>query len=216
MLDPENRRLLFFGVFVFNGAPMQRPCHPKNRRFITSVLVPDRVGLLRDITQAVFALEGNIGSIRQTVIDGFFNLVFISEHPRQVSPETLRALLDSALESEAVVTVLDNPEAQAAAVPAGSRFVVMTRGEDKPGTILAITSFLVEHGVNIEDWLVEEEDGKVVYIAQVVVPEAADFRMIQETFRVTMAERGLTALLCHENIFRATNEIGPIKALIGK
>jgi hypothetical protein len=29
-----------------------------------------------------------------------------------------------------------------------------------------------------------------------------------------MATHGLTALLCHENIFRATNEIGPIKALI--
>jgi len=196
---------------------MAKTCQPQNRRFITSVLVPDRVGLLRDITQAVFALDGNIGSIRQTVIAGFFNLVFISEHPRQVSPETLRALLDSSLESEAVVTVLDQPGTQAKAVPDGSRFVVMTRGEDKPGTILAITSFLVEHGVNIEDWMVEEEeDGKVVYIAQVVVPEAADFRMIQETFRAAMAERGLTALLCHENIFRATNEIGPIKSLIGK
>jgi len=195
---------------------MQRPCQPQTRRFITSVLVTDRVGLLRDITQAVFALEGNIGSIRQTVIDGFFNLVFTSEHPGQVTPESLRALLGSSLESEAVVTVLDRPETHAQAVPAGSRFVVMTRGEDRPGTILAITSFLVEHGVNIEDWLVEEEDGKVVYIAQVVVPEAADFRMIQEAFRVAMAARGLTALLCHENIFRATNEIGPIKALIGK
>jgi hypothetical protein len=62
--------------------------------------------------------------------------------------------------------------------------------------------------------MVEEEEGKVVYIAQVAVPEAADFRLLQEAFRDAMAPRGLTALLCHENIFRATNEIGPIKALI--
>lgn len=195
---------------------MQGPCQPNCRRFITSVLVPDRVGLLRDVTQGVFSLEGNIGSIRQTVIDGFFNLVFTSEHPRQVSPETLRALLDSTLESEAVVTVLDSPESQPPVVPTGSRFVVMTRGADKPGTIFAITSFLVAHGVNIEDWMVEEEDGKVVYIAQVVVPEAVDFRKLQENFREAMAQLGLTGLLCHENIFRATNEIGPIKSLIGK
>ena len=194
---------------------MQGPCQPNCRRFITSVLVPDRVGLLRDVTQGGFSLEGNIGSIRQTVIDGFFNLVFTSEHPRQVSPETLRALLDSTLESEAVVTVLDSPESQPPVVPTGSRFVVMTRGADKPGTIFAITSFLVAHGVNIEDWMVEEEDGKVVYIAQVVVPEAVDFRKLQENFREAMAQLGLTGLLCHENIFRATNEIGPIKSLIG-
>ena len=195
---------------------MQKPTMQQSRRFITSVLVPDRVGLLRDVTQAVFSLEGNIGAIRQTVVDGFFSLVFTSEHPNPVRPEALRALLNASLESEAVVTVLESPETQKPVVPTGSRFVVMTRGEDKPGTIFAITSFLVEHGVNIEDWMVEEEDGKVVYIAQVVVPEAVDFRTIQESFRVAMSKLGLTGLLCHENIFRATNEIGPIKSLIGK
>jgi predicted amino acid-binding ACT domain protein len=195
---------------------MQKPASPACRRFVTSVLVPDRVGLLRDVTQAVFSLEGNIGGIRQTVVDGFFTLVFTSEHPAQVTPEALRALLDASLEPEAVVTVLDSPETREAVLPTGSRFVVMTRGDDKPGTIFAITSFLVDHGVNIEDWMVEEESGQVIYIAQVVVPEAVDFRAIQEGFRASMAERGLTGLLCHENIFRATNEIGPIKSLIGK
>ena len=40
--------------------------------------------------------------------------------------------------------------------------------------------------------------------------------MLQESFRQAMPERGLTGLLCHENIFRATNEIGPIRSLIGK
>lgn len=195
---------------------MQKPPPPASRRFITSVLVPDRVGLLRDVTQAVFSLEGNIGAIRQTVVDGFFTLVFTSDHPAPVMPDALRALLDASLESEAVVTVLNCPETREAVVPTGSRFVVMTRGEDRPGTILAITSFLVDHGVNIEDWMVEEEAGHVVYIAQVVVPETVDFRAIQEGFRAAMSDRGLTGLLCHENIFRATNEIGPIKSLIGK
>ena len=194
----------------------QKPSFPLNRRYITSVLVPDRVGILRDVTQAVFSLEGNIGGIRQTVVDGFFTLVFTSEHPGQVTPEAVRALLNASLESEAVVTVLDCPETQEAVVPTGSRFVVMTRGEDKPGTIFAITSFLVDHGVNIEDRMVEEEAGQVIYIAQVVVPETVDFRTLQDGFRAAMSERGLTGLLCHENIFRATNEIGPIKSLIGK
>jgi predicted amino acid-binding ACT domain protein len=193
---------------------MQKFPIPQTRRFITSVLVPDRVGLLRDVTQAVFALEGNIGAIRQTVVDGYFSLVFTSQHPAPVSLEALQTLLDSSLEAAAVVTVLDGSEALNPTLSTGSRFVVMTRGDDKPGTIFAITSFLVEHGVNIEDWVVEEENGKVVYIAQVVVPEAADFRTIQTNFREAMARLGLTGLLCHENIFRATNEIGPIKSLV--
>ncbi len=187
------------------------------RCFITSVLVPDRVGLLCDVTKAVFALEGNIGSIRQNVVDGHFNLVFNSEHPASVSPETLRSLLSGSLEAEAFVTVLDCPAGRKFSAPAGSRFVIMTRGPDKPGTIFAISSFMVEHNINIQEWMVEKEEvGKVVYIAQVIVPAAADFRLIQNSFRDEMAKLGLTALLCHENIFRATNEIVPIKSLIGQ
>lgn len=193
-------------------------CEPADRRrFITSVLVPDRVGLLRDVTRGVFALEGNINRIRQNVVDGYFNLVFTSEHPESVSPESLRSLLNGALEPEACVTVLDCPSPAQTFPEQGSRFVVMTRGPDKPGTILAITSFLVPRNINIQEWAVEEEeDGTIVYIAQVMVPESADFQEIQNAFRDEMARLGLTALLCHENIFRATNEIGPIKSLIGK
>ena len=187
---------------------------PPAQRFITSVFAADRVGLLRDVTQAVFSLDGNIGSIRQTVVDGFFTLVFTSDYPEQVTAEMLRSMVAASLEAGAVVTVMECPEAPQAVVPAGSRFVVTTRGEDKPGTIFAITSFLVEHGVNIEDWVVESDGGQVVYIAQVAIPDTVDFKLIQERFRAAMAERDLTGLLCHENIFRATNEIGPIKTLI--
>jgi len=186
------------------------------KTFMTSILVPDRVGLLRDVTQAVFALEGNIGAIRQTTVDGFFSLVFSSDHPVAISAEALRAMLASALESSAVITVLNRELPPGGSpMPSGPRFVVMTRGRDKPGTICAITSFMVERAINIEDWMVEEEDGEIIYIAQVMVPESIDFRATQSAFRARMAELELTGVLCHENIFRATNEIGPIKPLIG-
>jgi len=184
------------------------------QRFITSVFLKDRVGILRDITQAVFLLEGNIGSIRQTVVEGFFTLAFRSEHPDKVTQEDIRSKIGVALGPLAVVTVVDCPAVVEPVVASGSRFVVTTRGEDKPGTIFAITSFLVEHGINIEHWLVEEDAGQIVYIAQIIIPDTVDFRKIQETFREAMAQRGLSGLLCHENIFRATNEIGPIKALL--
>ena len=45
-------------------------------RHVVVVLAPDRVGILCDVTRIVFELGGNIGGIRQTIVDGFFNLVF--------------------------------------------------------------------------------------------------------------------------------------------
>ncbi len=185
-------------------------------RFITSIIVPDRVGLLRDVTQAVFAMEGNIGEIRQTLVDGFFSLVFTSAHPDEVSLEAFRSILAGALEESAVITVLEKDQCASFGPEIdGSRYVVTTRGRDKPGTICAISGFLVEHNINIEDWIVDEEDGDIIYIAQVVIPATRDFRRIQERFKSGMAAIGLTGMIWHENIFRATNEIGAVKPLTG-
>jgi len=183
---------------------------------MTSILIPDRVGLLKDVTKAVFSLEGNIGAIRQTIVDGFFSLVFTSTHPGEITAEALKSILTGTLEENAVIIVLNKEKVEPGSPPeSGSRYIVMTRGKDKPGTICAISSFMVEYGINIEDWIVDEEDGEIIYIAQVLMPENIDFHSIQNDFKERMAEINLTGLLCHENIFRATNEIGPIKPLIG-
>ncbi|MBP5511689.1 MAG: hypothetical protein J6Z49_12290 [Kiritimatiellae bacterium] len=192
----------------------------KRSRFIVVVLTPDRVGLLRDITGTVFEAGGNIGSIRQTVLDGYFNLVFTVEFEIAYSETELDRLLKEKFgkaHADATVSVTRCPDAAAGpVVPVGASFVAMTVGEDKPGTIFRISSFFVAKGINIEDWGVSQDEGRVVYIAQVVVPEAVDFRRLQTAFKEEMAQIGLTAMICHENIFRATNEIGPIKALLDK
>jgi len=181
--------------------------------FVISVLAPDRVGLLRDITRVVFDHGGNIHEIRQSIVGGFFNLIFISAHPTGIQADEIRQALATTLGPETVSSVLPRPAPKPRPVADGETFVISTRGPDKPGTILAISAFLVEHGINIEDWLVGDEDGLTIYTARVRVPETLEFRQVQKAFKQAMAELGLDAQLCHENIVRATNEIGPIKSL---
>ena len=183
-------------------------------RYVVAVLLPDRVGALRDVTAVIVALHGNIAGVRQTVVDGFFNLVFTAELPASVGEADIHRELAGRLESEAAITVRSYVSRPLPPLPAGERYVAMTRGPDRPGTIHAISDFLVEHGINIEDWQVENEGADVIYTAQVTLPPSADFRRVQEAFRARLSGRGLAATICHENIFRATNEIGPIKRLL--
>ena len=189
---------------------------PEPSRHLIAVLLPDRVGALRDVTAVIVALDGNIAGIRQTIVDGFFSLVFTAEHPAKVTSGEIRRELAARLEPEAAVIVRSYTSQPPPPLVAGARYVAMTRGPDRPGTIHAISAFFVEHGINIEDWQVESDGVDVVYTAQVTLPAAADFRQVQDAFRARMAARGLTATICHENIFRATNEIGPIKGLLGR
>lgn len=186
----------------------------ESSRHIITVLLPDRVGALRDVTSAIVTLGGNIGGIRQTIVDGFFNLVFTAEHPAAVTSEHIRKELLARLEADAAVFVRTYTSRPPPPLTTGARYVAMTRGPDRPGTIHAISAFFVEYGINIEDWQAESEGADVVYLAQVALPASAGFREVQEAFRSRMAERGLTATICHENIFRATNEVGPIKGLL--
>lgn len=184
---------------------------------VVTVLLPDRVGILAETTGTVFRLGGNIGAIRQTIVAGFFSLVFLATFDDPAA-ESLRdkveAALSKALGAEASVGVHVVAEPPSPVIQDGERFIATTRGPDRPGTIYAISSFFVEHGVNIETWQVDTRADKIVYIAQVLIPSDIDARSIQRDFIDQMAIHGLTATLAHENIFRATNEIGPIGSLL--
>jgi predicted amino acid-binding ACT domain protein len=74
-------------------------------RHLIAVLLPDRVGALRDVTAAIVRLGGNIDGIRQTVVDGFFSLVFTSTHPAAVSADAIRNELAAGLEADAAILV---------------------------------------------------------------------------------------------------------------
>lgn len=184
--------------------------------YLVSVLVPDRVGLLRDVTEAVFALGGNIGLIKQNLIDGFFNLVFVADFPPAVNKDSIESGISGNLKAEnATITIRKTEGANKKSETAkGSRFIAVTKGEDRPGTIFAITSYFVAHNANIEEWNVSANASRVLYIAQINVPQTVDFRKLQIGFKDEMSKLGLSAVICHENIFRATNEIGPIRALL--
>jgi predicted amino acid-binding ACT domain protein len=186
---------------------------PASTTCIIAVLLPDRVGILRDVTAVIFDRGGNIEGIRQTIVEGFFSLVLVAKFPAIVTPEGLQKDLAGRLESGASVVVQLHVQ-RPSPLPSGIRYVVMTRGPDRPGTIHDISSFFVERGINIEDWQVDTEGADVIYTAQVSLPEKLDFLGVQTDFRARMTKRGLAATICHENIFRATNEVGPIKGLL--
>ena len=183
------------------------------QRVRISVLAPDRIGLLRDITGVLFRSGGNVNAIRETLLDGFFSLICTVTFEAPVEPLALKADLARALGGEAEISAHPFSENPQPVLPQGARFIAVTHGPDKPGTIFGISKFFAGRGVNITDWSLSEEDGHITYVAAILLPQDADFREMQTAFRAEMSGLGLAANLCHENIFRATGEIGPIRDL---
>ena len=184
-------------------------------RYVVAVLSPDRVGLLRDITGAVADLGANIDAIDQTVVEGMFSGLLTTTFPRPVDDATVAAALRERLGSGAAdVRVRPMPALPGATVGPVDRFVVTAAGRDRPGILAAVMQFLAGQGINVERWSVLREDAYVTYVGEVAVPVQLDIRALQRGLHAVVEPFDMTAGLHHENIFRATNEVGAIRNLL--
>lgn len=184
-------------------------------KYLVSVMTPDKVGLTSDIARTIVELKGNISDMRQTIVSGFFSLIFVTNHSENVH-DVLRASLKKVLPEGAELSIMENPEAALKATPIeGTRYVAITTGMDQPGMMLAISSFMAEHNINIEDWSTVLDGAHVTHVVYVTFhAPCTDLKTVQAQFKQAMTEAGFTAQLCHEDIFRATGEIAPIKTIL--
>lgn len=195
----------------------------KSKRFLVTTILPDRVGILRDVSGALCAVGANLTDVRQNVIGGVFLLSAIAEFAADAESLEVRAAVAAALpERDAEVSVLPcgpasaQPDARAnAKTVAGERYVASFSGPDRPGRIHAIADVFARHGANVEDWRHDLSDAAhTLTIGVVTIPSGCDISALQAELRDTFGPMGLAASLMHENIFRATNEVGPIIDLL--
>ena len=198
-----------------------------NARFLVTTALPDRVGILRDVTGALYALGANFTDLRQTVVGGIFTLSAIAEFETPADAAALAAAVRAALpEQDACVDfrpcaapashVAMRIERTSAPRTAGERYVVSVTGPDSPGRIHRIAKVFAAHGANVEDWRHDLSDPvRTLTIGVVTIPPAADLAALRAALDAELAPLGLSTSLLHENIFRATNEVGPIRTLLG-
>ncbi|OGV68883.1 MAG: hypothetical protein A2283_24205 [Lentisphaerae bacterium RIFOXYA12_FULL_48_11] len=187
-----------------------------SNRYVVSVLVADRVGILKDITSAVTDMGANIDGISQTVASGYFTVILTATFKKSVSTEVIHGqIMQNFSRDEAEIVVRPYQEDAVKRVPVqGNRYAVTVTGKDRAGILKMVTAFLAGKEINIEDWYVEFQGRNVTHIGVISVPRVLDIKQTQEEFRQLLVPLGLTSYIQHENIFRATNEIGPIESLL--
>ena len=188
-------------------------------RFLVTVALPDRVGILRDATGALFAKGANFTDLRQSVVGGVFTLLAVAEFPSATDappdPAALAIAVREALpEKDACIDVRPCPPPMDA--PAGERYVAAFTGPDCPGRIHRIAKVFAGRGVNVEDWRHDLTDPEhTLTIGVVTLPGHCDPADVRAALEKELAPLRLAVSLLHENIFRATNEVGPIAELLG-
>jgi len=185
-------------------------------RFVIAVLIEDRVGILRDVTTAVSDLGANIDDISQTVLDHTFSVILTATFDAPQSMDNIRSAIAARLEKDAAeisVRPLRRPAGET--TPSrGDRFMVTVTGHDRPGILKCVMTFLADKQINVEDWNVLRDGDAITYVGEVTVPTHLDIKQLQVDFQALVEPLALTSCIQHENIFRATNEVGTIRELL--
>lgn len=182
--------------------------------YVISVLVADRVGILKEITTALAAMGADITGISQTVVQGYFTVILVARFEAEQRLDAIRSAISNRFpDSEASVLVREfDPSARKPV--AGERYVLTMSGREQPGILKTVTSFLAEKGINVEDLYFRIDGERVTHVGEVTVPKPLDIKQLQDELRALLEPMGLGGSLQHENIFRVTHEVDAVRAMI--
>lgn len=182
-----------------------------NSTFALSIMTRDRVGIVADITTALRNLDGNLADLSQTVLRGYFTMIVIASFPDGVSADDIRAefaTLSKEDPFEVGVKPFEPSEAGAASDGRSSRHVLSVSGPDRVGFVAAVSRELVRWSINIDDIASTVRNGQYVMFLLIELPADLSMNDFRKGLDAATAEIGADYQLQHDDIFRATNEIG--------
>jgi glycine cleavage system transcriptional repressor len=181
-----------------------------SKQYVISIMTRDRVGVVADVTTALSALDGNLADLSQTVLCGYFTMILIASFPDHVTPDVLRetlARLDTEAPFEIGIKTPPQPVETEPTAYSEDHFVLTAAGPDKIGLVAAVSSYLRDHKINIDDLSTRVADGQYVMILSINFPPDIDVGEFKRTMQKTMATHGVRLDIQQYGIFRAINEV---------
>ena len=184
-------------------------------RYVIAVTTPNRIGPFSAVSAAIADADGNIDGLTQTVAEGYFTTLITATFTDSETPQTIEKRIREELGQPQPGVLVMPYEETAPDIPCPvQRYVFTLIGKDRPGLLKQITGYLEERRINITDWYVEFHDREVTHIGEILVPSTLDIKQTQDELNAILGATTLQCSIQHNNIFRATNDIGPIKSLV--
>ena len=179
------------------------------RPFVISIMAEDRVGIVADVSTAIRNLGGNLADMSQTVLRGHFTMILIASFGEEATRATVSAAL-KAVEGETPFAVgVSEPQEipdEPSAI-AENQYVLTAVGPDRIGLVSAVTEYLRQKEINIQDLSTCVEDGVYTMILLLNLKVGTDVARLKHSLQIAMEDVALSVELRHHALFRSTNEI---------
>ncbi|MCL2306572.1 MAG: hypothetical protein FWC43_14635 [Planctomycetaceae bacterium] len=180
-------------------------------RYVLNILTKDSPGIVAGVSTAVGALDGSMISCSQTVLHGYFTLIFIVEFPKEYEPNDLAELIlqHESIGNDYLISAarMDDRRTSPHRTTEIDEFVITAFGDGEKGMIQRFSRYAADHDINIVDLFGDQTATEFVVIGQLEVPRHYDTRVLQDDLEEIGRELGFTIKMQHRNIFVATNQI---------
>ncbi len=184
-------------------------------KVIISVVGHDRPGIVAALSSALVALDCNIESTSQTVLQSVFGAILVVAAPEGLNRQEIETSLGKAiahLSLDVAVRPFPVDETPGENIPKdGDPFVITTMGPDRKGLVAAATRVMAGHGVNITNLKAVFKGGNNpldnLMIYEVTIPGQVVLADLYRELENAAAGLNLQINIQHRHIFEAMNRI---------
>ena len=119
--------------------------------YVLTMTAANRAGILAAVTRAMSELDGDLQELSQTVVRGYFTMIFSAEFPSDLAEDVIRSHVEDTCRPFGIAVGLRSPVADGIQ-PHSDDLVVHTLrlgGNNRPGVLRAISSAISIHQADI-------------------------------------------------------------------
>ena len=181
-----------------------------NKQMIISVMCKDRPGVISDITGAIYKLDGDLADLNQSVLCGYLTMILLATFDKDVTPEDIQAEISHIKtpdKFEVSIKVMDEEVDMSKFRLPEETFIMTVQGKNKSGLVYSVSSFCYRHNININDLDTTLRKDQYNMVLPHDLSKVESISDVQDELAAFSRETGLTVMMQHNDIFKATNEI---------
>jgi len=169
------------------------------KELIITMAAANRAGILAAVTKAMAELDADLREASQTVVRGFFTMIFSTEFPDTMDPSVVRDHLQDACRPFDIELSIRDPSSQLpiynAATANTKQFRLRIGGRNQPGALLRLSQVMSLKGIDITGMhaLRTEEGRAFEMVLKLAVPQDCTVESLLEDLHIAGTEFGLTA-----------------------
>ncbi len=188
-----------------------------SKQFIISVMSKDRSGIIADITGVIVDLKGDLADLNQSVLGGYLSMILIAEFDNRVTAEDVFAgfsHINSETKIEATIKEMEVPlEIEKQNLPSET-FIVTVQAKNRMGLVQTMGLFFSKRDINILDLETTKDGERYTMIFQIDLTLINSVKDLRAELQDLAKQENLEIVLQHNDIFKATHEIGtPVDSL---